>query len=126
VRIDTGVSRPAVGDQLGTACDGVVVAEARAANVAHARVDPQSIVEPCRDDVAHVRLEHERLESLLLEGAIAAGVLGEVGDASDLEPDEVDRVVRDPLRVRLGEPDGYVRMETEAVDCVTLRGWNRT
>ena len=35
---------------------------------------------------------------------VAARVLLEVVDARDLEPDEVVRVVRDPLRVRLGEP----------------------
>src|SRR4029079_4731260 len=39
----------------------------------------------------------------------------EVLDARDLEPDEVVRVVRDPLRVGLREAHFEVRCETEAV-----------
>ena len=55
--------------------------------------------------VAHVALEHERLDSLLAQLGVPAGDLLEVVDAGDLEPDEVGGVVRDPLRVGLGEAD---------------------
>ena len=63
--------------------------------------------------VADVRLQHERLESLRPERRIAAGVLGEVGDPGDLEPDEVDGVVHDALGVGLREADGDVGAEAE-------------
>ena len=39
---------------------------------------------------------------------VAAGVLAQVLDARDLEPDEVRRVVRDPLRVGVREADAHV------------------
>ena len=50
-------------------------------------------------------LQDECLEALVAQRLVAAGKTGEVLDAGELEPDEVDRVVRDPLRVRLCEAD---------------------
>ena len=52
-----------------------------------------------------MRLEHERLDPEVAQPLVAAGVLLEVVDARDLEPDEVVRVVGDALRVGLGEAD---------------------
>jgi NAD-dependent deacetylase len=76
-------------------------------------VDAQPVVELSRLTVADVRLEHERLEPLVTESLVAPGVLGEVRNARDLEPDEVVRIVRHPLGVGLGEADGYLRAEAE-------------
>ena len=56
-----------------------------------------------RREEARVRLEHERLDPLVAQPLVAARVPLEVVDAGDLEPDEVVRVVRDALRVGLGE-----------------------
>ena len=100
--------RPAVGDQLAVALDRVLVAEPRAAHVEAARVDDEAVVEPRRLQVAHVRLEHERLDAEVAQPLVAAGVPLEVLDARDLEPDEVVRVVDDPLRVGLGEPHPHL------------------
>ena len=55
--------------------------------------------------VADVGLGHERLDATLAELRIAARVALEVLDPGELEPDEVDAVVDDPLRVGLGEAD---------------------
>ena len=60
-----------------------------------------------------MRLEHERLDALLAQPLVAARVPLEVLDARDLEPDEVLRVVDDPLRVGLGEADADRRREGE-------------
>jgi hypothetical protein len=46
----------------------------------------------------------------------------EVVDAADLEPDEVDRVVRDPLGVRLGEADAQVDRVGVPVDPPSIDG----
>jgi hypothetical protein len=46
----------------------------------------------------------------------------EVVDAPDLEPDEVDRVVRDPLGVRLGEADAEVDRVGVALDPPSIDG----
>jgi NAD-dependent deacetylase len=64
--------------------------------------------------VLHVRLDRQRLDALSLEGWVAAGEAGEVLDAGLLEPDEVDGVVRDLLRVGLGEADGDLRRKGKA------------
>ena len=63
----------------------------------------EAVVEPRRLQVADVRLEHERLDPELAQALVAAGVPLEVLDSRHLEPDEVVRVVRDPLRVGLRE-----------------------
>ena len=62
-----------------------------------------------------MRLEHERLDPLVAQPLVAARVLLEVVDAGDLEPDEVVRVVRDALRVGLGEAHAHLGREVEAV-----------
>src|SRR5207245_4419268 len=58
-RVDAAVRRPAVGHQLVVAQDRVLVAEPRAADVAHARVDAEAVVEAGGHAVAHVRFENE-------------------------------------------------------------------
>lgn len=103
------MGRPAVGECLPVALDRVLVTEACALDVDAARVDLQAIVEPRRLQVADVRLEHERLDAEVAQTLVTAGVALEVLDARHLEPHEVVRVVRDTLRIRLGEADAYVR-----------------
>src|SRR5581483_427755 len=102
---DGAVHRPAVGEHGPGALDDVVEAEARAADAVAARVDEQAVVEERRRAEAGMRLEHERLDPLVAEALVAAGVALEELDARHLEPDEVGRVVGDPLRVGLGEAD---------------------
>ena len=68
-------------------------------------MDEQPVVEQRRREEARVRLEHERLDPLVAQPLVAARVPLEVVDARHLEPDEVVRVVRDALRVGLGEAD---------------------
>ena len=53
----------------------------------------------------HLDRGRQRLDPARLDRQVAAGVLGEVRDAGDLEPDDERGVVRDPLRVGLGEAD---------------------
>src|SRR5205085_5692066 len=93
--VDGRVARPPVREQLAIALDGVVVAEAGAADLAAPSMDEDPVGEARRPEVAHVRLEDERLDSPLPELRIAARVPLEVLDAGDLEPDEVDGVVHD-------------------------------
>jgi NAD-dependent deacetylase len=107
--------RPAVGDDDAVALDGVLVAEARALQVAAARVHDQPVVEHGRLDVARVRLQDERLEAFVAQPLVAVRELLEVLDARHLEPDEVARVVGDPLGVRLGEANADLGCETEPV-----------
>jgi NAD-dependent deacetylase len=78
-------------------------------------VHRQAVVEASRLQVAHVRFEHERFDPLGAQLGVAAGVLLEIGDARDLEPHEVVRVVGNSLRVRLGEAHAHVRREPVAV-----------
>jgi len=99
------VRSPAVGDQRPVTLDRILVAEARTLYVETARVHDEAIVEPRRLEVADVRLEHDRLHAEVAEPLVPAGVSREVLDTRDLEPDEVVRVVHDPLRIRLGEAD---------------------
>ena len=68
----------------------------------------EAVVEPRGLQVAHVGLEHERLEAEVAQPLVPARVPLEVLDARDLEPDEVVRVVDDPLRVGLGEPHPHL------------------
>ena len=121
-RVDARVRRPAVRhrDAVG-ADDRVLVAEARAAQADAARVDVQLVVEPGRHAVAAERLEHERLDAVVAQRLVAAGVRAQVLDARDLEPDEVRRVVRDPLRVGVREPHADAGREREAFHGATLR-----
>ena len=103
------------------ALDRVLVAEARAADVDAARPDPQPVVEVRGAVVAHVDRGRQRLDPLRLDRQIAAGVLGEVRDAGDLEPDHERGVVRDPLRVRLGEAHEDLGREVVALHRPELR-----
>ena len=107
---------PAVGEDLSAALDHVLEAKAGAAYSGAAGVDREPVVEPRRPEIPNVHLRCGRLHALLAQPRITAVEAREVLDPRDLEPDEVRRVVRDSLRVRLGEPDRDVRLEAEAVD----------
>ena len=66
--------------------------------------------------VADVRLDRRHVDAVLLdEPVVAAGEPREVGDPGDLEPDEVDGVVHDALRVGLAEAHAQVGRETKSV-----------
>jgi NAD-dependent protein deacetylase/lipoamidase len=67
-----------------------------------------------------VRLDRHRLDAVLAQRVVAAAEPIEVADARDLEPNEVLGVVRDPLRVGLGEANADLGVEVEAVDGETL------
>ena len=69
-----------------------------------------------------VHLGRERLDPSRLDRQVAAGVLRQVRDAGDLEPDDERRVVGDRLRVRLGEADRDLGREVEAFDERTFAG----
>ena len=113
---------PAVGDRFAVSFDEVLVTEPRAPDVEAAHMDPQRVREASRREVAHLRLEDERLDPLFPQRLVAAGEAGQVLDSGDLEPDEVDRVVGDSLRVGLGEPDTDLGRERVCVaHAVTLR-----
>jgi hypothetical protein len=116
------VRRPAVCDALAGPIEEVLEPEARASDVAAAGLQAQTVVETRRDAEADVGLRHERLDALRAQGGIPAGVALEVLDAGDLEPDEVGRVVRDALCVRLGKPDAHLRREREFGHGGTLAG----
>src|SRR2546423_12865639 len=60
-----------------------------------------------------MRLEHERFQAGLAQRGVSARVLLQIGDACDLEPDEVVGVVRHALRVGFGEADAHVCAEAE-------------
>ena len=72
--------------------------------------------------VVDLEARRERLEALLLDRAVAARVLGPVGDTGDLEPDDERGVMRDPLCVGLGEANAHV---VRAVESLGHRGNNR-
>jgi NAD-dependent protein deacetylase/lipoamidase len=115
------MSGPAVCDRLSVALDHVLVAKPRSANVDAARVDLEPIVEPGRLEMTHVRLDRHRLYALLSQRGIATPKSPEVLDPRDFEPDEILGVVRDPLRVGLGEANLDLGVEVESVDEETLR-----
>ena len=64
--------------------------------------------------VADADFGRQRLDASVADRLVPASVSGEVRDARDLEPDNERRVVRDALRVGLGEPDAHVGGEREA------------
>ncbi len=118
VGVHAGVAGPAVRDdprRVAGALDDVLEAEAGAADVGGADVDAQLVVEAHAAPVAHRGLGGSRVDALLHQALVAAGELAEIGDARDLEPDEIDRVVDDALRVGLVEAHGQVRGEAVAV-----------
>ncbi len=95
--------------------EDVLEAKAGASHVRDAGVDPQLVVEAARGEIAHVRLDRQGLDALLDQTAVAARKARQIGDARDLEPVEVDGVVRDPLRVRLAEADTQIDREVVAL-----------
>jgi len=107
--IDAGVERPAVGELLAVALDRVVEAEARSPQVAAGAADGEAVVESRRCQVANVHLGRQRLDSLGLQLRVAAAEPLEVLDPRELEPNEVDGVVCDALRVGLREAHAHVR-----------------
>ena len=119
--VDSRVTGVAVRDQLGTALDAVLVGEAGAAHVDAASPDGQRLVEVRRPVVPETDLGRQRLETPLPDRLVAARSFREVGDAGDLEPDDERRVVRDALRVRLGEADTHVGRKREALHDVNPR-----
>src|SRR4029453_13987512 len=63
--------------------------------------------------VADVRLDRQRFDPVRAQARVAAAEAGEVVGSRELEPDEVDRVVGDPLRVGLGEAHAHLGLEVE-------------
>ena len=110
---DAGVRRPAVGDLGPVALDRVVEAEAGASHVSAARPDREPVVEAGRVGVAGVRLERQRVDSLVAQLEVTAPEAAQVLDPRRLEPDQVRGVVGDALRVRLGEAHRHVVGELE-------------
>ena len=88
-----------MGDSFAVSVDG------RLHHVDAARVDGEAVVEPRWLDVADMRFKDKRLDAQVAQALIAPGEPLEVFDPRHLEPDEVIGVVRDPLRVCLGEAD---------------------
>ena len=101
--VDGRVERLGGRDELAVSLDPVLVAEARSADVDAAEVDREDVVEDGRGAIVDPHAGRQRLDSLRLDRAVAARVIGEVRDASHLEPDDVRRVVGDALGVGLGE-----------------------
>ena len=66
-------------------------------------MDRQHVVERRGGAIVDPHAGRQRLDPLRLDRPIAAGVIGEVRDPRDLEPDDVRGVVGDSLRIRLGE-----------------------
>ena len=119
-RVDGRVRRRSFRHELVAPLDRVLVAEARAADVDTACPDPEAVVEVGGAVVADIDGGRQRLDPLRLDRQVAAGVLGEVRDARDLEPDDERGVVRDPLRIRLGEADEDVGREVVTLDALHL------
>jgi hypothetical protein len=111
----------ALRDPLARPLDDVLEAETRPAQVDTPRMDRQAVVEIRGLQVAGVRLEREGLDTLLPQRRVAAPEPSEVIDARNLEPDQELGVVRDALRVGLGEPNADVSLEGEAVDAGRLK-----
>jgi hypothetical protein len=116
------MSGPTVGELLAVPLDHVLVAEARAADVHATGMDLQPVVEARRSQMAHVGLDRHGLDTLVSQRRVAAAEPGQVVDTGDLEPHQVLGVVRDSLRVGLGEPYPDLRVEVEAVDEGRLYG----
>jgi hypothetical protein len=114
------VCSPAVGDHRIVALDRVLVAEARASQVDAAHVYDETVVEPRRLEVADVRLEDDCLQPEVSQALVPTGRLLEMLDARDLEPDEVVRVVRDPLRVGFREADANICLEGESAHAAAM------
>ena len=115
-RVDARVLGVPVRDELVSARDRVLVAEAGAAQRRRsAQWTTSSSSKRAGTPVAAERLEDERLDPVVAQRLVAAGERAQVLDARDLEPDEVGGVVRDALRVRVREAHAHRRREGEAV-----------
>ncbi len=101
----------AVRDELAGALDPILVPEAGAAKVGAASPDPEPLVEVGGAVIPDADLGRERLHASVADRLVAACMRGQIGDACDLEPDDEGRVMRDALRIGLGEPDRDVRRE---------------
>jgi NAD-dependent protein deacetylase/lipoamidase len=112
---------PALGQELVAPLDGVLVPEARAAQVEAAAVDAKPVREAGGLEVSDVRLDRQRLDPLRLQSGVAAVETVEIVDTRLLEPDEVDRMVRDRLRVRLREADSNLGRERKAFHARNLQ-----
>jgi NAD-dependent deacetylase len=115
------VRGPAIRQQVVATLDGVLVPEARAAQVEAAAVDAEPVREARGLQVPDVRLDGQRLDPLRLQSGVAAVETVEVVDTRLLEPDEVDGVVSDRLRVRLREADGNLGRKREAFHARNLQ-----
>ena len=58
-----------------------------------------------------MRLDCEGLDALLNQSSVAAREAGQIRNACDLEPVQVDGIVCDPLRIGLAETHGQVSGE---------------
>ena len=105
----------AVAIELAVPLDPVLVAEAGAADADAAQVDREDVVEGGGGAIVDADAGRQRLDPLRLDRPVAAGVVGQVRDARDLEPDDVRRVVGDALRVGLGEAHADVVGAPESV-----------
>jgi hypothetical protein len=110
----------ALRDSLAGPLDDVLEAEARAAQADTPRVDREPVVEVRWAQVEGVRLERQGLDAFRPERRVSAAEPREVVDAGNLEPDQELRVVRDALRIGLGEANPDLGLEAEAVDAGTL------
>ena len=114
-RVDDRMRGVAVGNERAFSFDRVLVAEPRSAQVDTPCPDGQTLVEMRRAVIPDLHFGRQCFDPVRLDSPVAAGELGQVRNAGDLEPDHERRVVRDPLRVRLGEADDHVGREVVAV-----------
>ena len=112
-RIDDRMRGVAVGNQDAFTFDRILVAEPRSAQVDAACPDRQLLVEMRRTVIPDLHLGRQRFDPVRPDSPVAAGVLGQIRNAGDLEPDHEGGMVRDPLRIRLGEADENVGREVE-------------
>ena len=114
-RVDRGVERLGGRHELAVPLDPVLVAEACSADVDAPQVDREDVVEDGRGPVVDPDSGRQRLDSLRLDRAIAAGVICQVRHAGHLEPDDERRVMGDALGVGLGEAHADVVRASESL-----------
>src|SRR4029077_4595218 len=85
----------------------------RAAEIPRAHLDGEPVVEARRREVADVHLRRQRLDPGVAQARVAAAEALEGLDPRQLEPDEVDGMVRDRLGVGLGEANAHLSLEAE-------------
>jgi hypothetical protein len=112
-RVDARVPGLAFGDGRTVALDQVLEAEPRTPDASATGVHGQPVGEARRLGVADPGVGDERFDASFPEGPVAPCLAAEVIDARDLEPDEVDAVVCDALRVGLGETNLDLDREVE-------------